>query len=223
MKNAPAPASRPAARAALALLAAAACGLLCPAGASAQTTRTGHFRGDGTVGKYARTSTTAGDGGRTIQTVYTRTGGQQTRTDTVTTSAEDKNGGYTLDETRLDFGATTLDTVHETITRLKSGRHTGTGTYTTASGDGGTLTTVEAAVEGGSVTSEVRVSPTTGTTQVLRVQRDADDFVSVQTITLLPDGTATSTTMTREAGSSPTPTPAPTATPTPTVTPTPTT
>ena len=209
--------------ASLGLVAVALFCLLAPASASAQTrTINGHFKGDGTVGKYTRTVTIALDGSRTILTTYTRTGDKATRTDSVTQTAEDSKGGYTVDTSLLDFGATVADTTHEVVTRVKAGRHTSVGTYTTATGDSGTLTSVASATDSGTATSEVRVSPTTGTTQILRVERDADDFLSLQTMTLKPDGTATIVNWIRYNGSadngsgstSPTPTPTPTVTPT---------
>ena len=200
--------------------------LLAATAVSAQTrTITGHFKGDGTVGKYTRTVNISLDGSRTILTTYTRTGDKATRTDSVTTTAEDSKGGYTIDTSTLDFGATVANTTHEVVTRIKAGRHTSTGTYTTSTGDSGTLTSVQSSIDGGTAVSEVRVSPTTGTTQILRVERDADDFLSQRTITLNPNGTAAVVNWVRYNGSadngsgSSSPTPTPTITPTPTATP----
>jgi hypothetical protein len=198
--------------------------LLFPTLAGAQTfTATGNFSGSA-VGTYTQTLTQT-SGSRTVQIVYTRRGDQATRTDISTVTPTDAKGDYTLTESSMDFGASEADSSTATYTRVNPGEFTGTGTYTTASGDTGTLTAVLTRTASGTSRSELHVSASTGNTVILRVDHEGGTTAGYKILMLSPTGALTSVSLVRTsttgAGANPTPSPTPTVTPTPTPSPTP--
>ena len=172
---------------------------LAPTLASAQTTTetiTGDFKStDGNSGTYVNTITTDG-ATKTERIVFTRTSDGAISTDSRTAV---KNSDHTRSVTysHTDFGATAAFTSQKVVTREKHGQFIGKGTYTTATGDTGTLSTLESQAGSDNVVSEIDNSPTTGITQTLRLHEDVIGFHVVKTLSLAPDGTLTTVVNTR--------------------------
>ena len=94
--------------------------------------------------------------------VFTRTSDGATRMATTDTTIDPS--GRTLDYSSTDFARTGTFMSHKVITKEKNGQYAGAGTYTTATGDSGTLTTLETKAESVNVVSAIYNSPTTGIT-----------------------------------------------------------
>ena len=179
-------------------LAALTVGLLLTATVSAQTTKTysGVFHStDGNNGTYVRTTTV---NGATLSStiVYTRESDKATATDTYTRTT-DGEGNRTVNIDDKDFGATAAYVAQKTVTKEKHGQFVGKGTYTTATGDSGTLSTLESAGGFVNVLSNIHTSPTTGVTQMLDLRDREFGFTAVKHITLAPNGTVTTVVTTR--------------------------
>ncbi len=189
------------------LLAAAtlAAGLFLAAGAvSAQSTApasttktiTGNFKStDGNKGTYVRTIVTEGVT-QTDTTVFTRASDQATATD-VTTRTNQGNGVVVFNIKNTGFGETASYIATKTVTRQGRGNFAGTGTYTTPSGDSGTLTTLESNGAQVNVETTLRNSPKTGITEDLNLEDSEFGFTLVKHIVLSPDGTVKTTVSTR--------------------------
>ena len=179
-------------------LAALTVGLMLTATASAQTTKTysGVFHStDGNSGTYVRTTTVNGD---TLSStiVYTRESDKATATDTYTRTT-DAEGDRTVTINDKDFGATASYVAQKTVTKEKHGQFVGKGTYTTATGDTGTLSTLESKAAFVDVLSDIHTSPTTGVTQFLDLRDREFGFTVIKHITLAPNGTVTTVVTTR--------------------------
>ena len=124
-----------------------------------------------------------------------------TQTDT-TNTVKNSDGSRTVDYTSTSYGATTAFSSHRTITKEKHGQFVGTGTYTTATGVTGTLTTLETSAETVNVVSAVYNSATAGITNALRLEDDGFGFVTVKRLDLDPAGKLTVIVTTRYITSS---------------------
>ena len=175
-----------------------AAGMFLTAAASAQTTRTvsGDFKSsDGNSGTFVRTIVNSG-ATLTDTTVFTRNSDKETSTD-VDSRTKNTDGTIAVTYSHTDFGATAAYTAQKTVTKEKNGQFVAKGTYTTATGDSGTLSILESKTGPVDVTSNLHVSPTTGTTQVLDLEEDEFGFNIDKHITLAPDGTVTTVVTTR--------------------------
>lgn len=128
--------------------------------------------------------------------VYTRGSDQATSTDTRNVT-KNGDGTKTVDYRSTQFGSTAAFASHKTITREKNGQFVGTGTYTTADGTTGTLTTLESQAETVNVVSAVYRSTDDAITNDLRLEDSEPLFHVVKTIHLGPDGKATTLVHTR--------------------------
>ncbi len=184
---------------------------LAPASASAQAatvtypvihTHSGNFKStDGDSGTFVNTITDTSATTKTDVVVFTRSSDNATKTDTTTTTLN-ADRSRTIAHSSVDYGATAPFTSNRTITREKHGQFVGTGTYTTASGDSGTLTTLETKAETVNVVSAVYNSATTGITNDLRLEDDGFGFVTVKRLSLDPSGKLTEVVTTRYITSS---------------------
>ena len=168
-------------------------GLFLTAGTlSAQTTKTikGDFKSsDGNKGTFVRTVVTNG-ATTTDTTVFTRKSDEATRTDVETRTAN-TDGTHAVTVSHLDFGATAAYTAQKTVSNEKHGEFVGKGTYTTPTGDTGTLSTLESANGPINVVSATHTSATTGVAQFLDLDDDEFAFSASKHIELAPDGTVT--------------------------------
>ncbi len=201
----------------LTLLAAAAC-TLAPAGAFAQSTESapttatapvypvvhtlsGNFRAtDGNSGAFVETITANSATSRSAVTVFTRAKDGATSTDKSSTVIN-PDGTRTVDFSATGYGATASFTSHKTVSKETHGQFSGQGTYTTAAGVSGTLTTLETRAEIVSVVSTVYLSAA-GLTSDLRLEEDGFGFTTVKTINLDPAGKVTTVVHTRYVTSS---------------------
>ena len=173
-------------------------GLFLTAAASAQSIKTidGDFKSsDGSQGTFVRTISTTGET-TTTTTVFTRNSDKETSTN-VDARTKNTDGTVAVSYSHTDFGATAAYKSQKTITREKHGQFVGKGTYTTATGDTGTLSILESKGGPVDVTSNLHVSATTGTTQVLDLDDEEFGFNVNKHITLNPDGTVTTVVTTR--------------------------
>ena len=132
---------------------------------------------------------------RTI--VFTRSIDRATRTEE-TDYLTNPDGTHTENVSVTDYGATAAFTSSRTITTLARGQSTGQGTYTTADGVSGTLTTLETVSSlGVDALTSVYNSPTAGVSTEQRTQTVPAGKVVVKTIHVDADGTATSVIQTR--------------------------
>ena len=172
--------------------------LFLTAAASAQTIKTvdGDFKSsDGSQGTFVRTVSNTGTT-ITYNTVYTRNSDKETSTD-VDIRTKNTDGTIAVSYSHTDFGATAAYKSQKTITKEKNGQFVGKGTYTTATGDSGTVSLLESKGGPVDVTSNLHVSPTTGTTQILDLSDEEFGFSVDKHITLAPDGVATTLVTTR--------------------------
>ncbi len=186
---------------AFAATAIAAFGLMLSTGAAlAQTTKTvkGDFRSsDGNSGTYV--ATIAVNGEVTTETVvYTRSSDQETSTDITTTTKDPADKSRTISYSHTDYGSTAEFTSNKTIAKVKGG-FSGSGTYTTAAGTTGTLTSLESSASGVSAKTTTYTSSAGKVTTNLRLEEDALDLgiVAIKVLALNPDGTTTATVTTR--------------------------
>ena len=176
---------------------------LAPARVSAQTTYpvvhtySGNFKStDGNSGTFVNTVTTTSATTKDDVVVYTRSSDSETKTDTTDTTING-DGSRTVAYTSMDYGATAAFTSNKTITKEKHGQFVGTGTYTTAAGVSGDLTTLESKADIVNVVSAVYNSSTTGITNDLRLEEDGFGFVTVKHLDLAPGGVLTVVVTTR--------------------------
>ena len=189
---------------------------LLPAHASAQTatettstltfpvthTFSGNFKStDGNSGTFVNTVTTNSATSKHDVVVFTRSSDSETKTDTTDTTTN-ADGSRTVAYSSLDYGATTPFTSNKTITKEKHGQFVGTGTYTTAAGVSGDLTTLESKADIVDVVSAVYNSSSTGITNALHLEEDGFGFVTVKTLDLAPGGKLTVVVTTRYITSS---------------------
>lgn len=171
---------------------------LAPTDASAQsdiTTIRGDFKdSNGNKGTYVATITKDGTS-TTEQVVFTRKSDQATSTDT-TTTVKNTDGSRTVNFSHNNFGATAQFTSAKTVTPEKHGQAYGTGTYTTAEGVSGTVTTLESGIGGTTAVNSTRASAN-GTTIELRLRESGLGFTADKIITLNPDGTVSAAINTR--------------------------
>ena len=176
----------------LAVTAVAAFGLMLTSGvAFAQTTKAikgDYHSSDGNSGTYVETITINGNT-KTDDVISTRNSDKKTSTDnTSTTVNPDKSRTITHSETA--YGATAEFTSQRTVDKVKGG-FSGTGTYTTAAGVSGTLTSLETSAGTDGVRTIAYTASTGGVTTDLRVEYDGFGFALVKTFSLAPDGTTT--------------------------------
>ena len=181
---------------------------LSPARVSAQTatatvtypvvnTRSGNFKStDGNSGTFVNTITTTSATTKTDVVVFTRSSDSATRTDTTDTTINE-DGSRTIAHSSVDYGATAPFTSNRTLTKEKHGQFVGTGTYTTAAGVTGTLTTLETKAETVSVVSAVYNGSGVGITNDLRLEDDGFGFVTNKVLSLDPTGKLTEVVTTR--------------------------
>ena len=132
---------------------------------------------------------------RTI--VFTRRSDEATRTEK-TDYLTNPDGTHTENVSITDYGATAAFTSSRVITTLGRRQSTGQGTYTTADGVSGTLTTLETASSlGVDALTTVYNSPTGGISVEQRTQTVPAGKVIVKTIGVNPGGAATSVIQTR--------------------------
>lgn len=169
--------------------------VLSPLSASAQTTTTptktitGRFKfKDGNKGTFV-TTTTKSDTGDTELTVYTRSSDQDTSTDTTVTT-DNADGTKLVTYSHNDFGATAQFTSTKTVTPEKYGEAYSTGTYTTADGISGVLSTLETSI-GNIVAVNATYTTATGVSRDLRLKDSELGFTAEKIITIQPDSTVT--------------------------------
>ena len=173
-------------------------GLFLTAAASAQSIKTidGDFKSsDGNQGTFVRTVSVTGTT-TTTSTVFTRSSDKATSTN-VDARTKNGDGTTTVSYSHTEFGATAAYKSLKTVTKEKHGQFVGKGTYTTATGDSGTVSLLENRDGPVDVTSNLHVSPTTGTTQILDLEDGEFGFSVDKHITLNPDGTVTTVVTTR--------------------------
>ena len=166
---------------------------IAPTSVSAQTsatkTITGKFKfKDGNKGTYV-TTITKSDTGETEVTVLTRSSDKATSTDTTVTT-DNTDGSKLVNYSHNDFGVTAQYTSMKTVTPEKHGEAYGTGTYTTADGVSGVLSTLETSI-GKIVAVNATYTTATGVTRDLRLQDSELGFTADKIITIQPDGSVT--------------------------------
>ncbi len=143
-----------------------------PATADLAFGTSGNFKStDGTSGTFKQTEILSGLlTGSTTTTVYTRSSDAATRIE-MTIDQANADGTHTANTTITDYGASSSFTSSQTLTTLGRGQTVGRGTYLTATGVSGTLTTVETVSPGEvDVTTTVYNSPTAGISTAQRTQ-----------------------------------------------------
>ena len=158
-------------------------------------TITGDFRfTDGNKGTYVRTITTTATTESDV-TVFTRASDQATSTDTTDTT-ENSDGTRLVQYSHNDFGATAQYTASKTVTPQKHGEASGTGTYTTAAGVSGSLTTLETKI-GRIIAADETFTDATGTTRDLHLKDSEAGFTLDKIITMAADGSISTSIHTR--------------------------
>ncbi len=165
-------------------------------------TRSGNFKStDGNSGTFVNTITATSATTKEEVVVFTRSSDGKTKTDTTNTTING-DGSRTVAYSSVDYGASAPFTSNKTLTKEKHGQFVGTGTFTTATGTGGILTTLETKAETVNVVSAVYNDSTTGITNDLRLEDDGFGFVTTKHLNLDPTGKLTEEITTRYITSS---------------------
>ena len=165
-------------------------------------THSGNFKStDGNSGTFVNTVTVNSATSKSDIVVFTRSSDGAKKTDSTDTTIN-SDGTRTVAHSDIDYGATAAFTSTKTLTKEKHGQFVGKGTFTTAAGTTGTLTTLETKAETVNVVSAVYNNSTTGVTNDLRLEDDGFGFVTVKTLSLDPTGKLTETVTTRYITSS---------------------
>lgn len=151
---------------------------------------------NGESGTFVETVTLNSADSKSDVTVFTRKSDQATRTETRDLTKND-DGTRTVDYRDTEYGSTAAFSSHKVLTREKDGQFSGAGTYTTADGTTGTLTTLESKAETVDAVSAVYRTSAGAISNDLRLEDSEPSFRVVKTVHLAADGTVTTLVHTR--------------------------
>lgn len=147
-------------------------------------TLTGNFKStDGNSGTFVETITLNSATSKSDTTVYTRSKDGESRTETSST-VTNADGSRTVDYSDTEYNATAPFVSQKTITKESHGQFYGQGTYTTAAGVTGTLTSLETRADSVNVVSTVFKAADGTVANRLRLEDDGFGFVTVKAIDL---------------------------------------